>query len=110
MDRATIGPGPASPQVRMLPSPYGFGLAGLLASAARMAAWSGLHRPAGPSRDAVQVSLTAICRPLGENPRTVRTFYAVLMLFWLSGLAVALLTGVAVSAYLWWVRRRRNEI
>ncbi len=32
------------------------------------------------------------------------------MLFWLSGLAVALLTGVAVSAYLWWVRRRRNEI
>lgn len=32
------------------------------------------------------------------------------MLFWLSGLAVALLTGVAVSAYLWWVRRRKNEI
>ncbi|MGN7833865.1 restriction endonuclease [Pseudoxanthomonas sp. 22568] len=32
------------------------------------------------------------------------------MLFWLSGLAVALLTGVAVSVYLWWVRRRKDEI
>ncbi|MGS1079396.1 restriction endonuclease [Pseudoxanthomonas beigongshangi] len=32
------------------------------------------------------------------------------MLFWLSGLAVALLTGVAVSAYLWWIRRRNDEI
>ncbi len=32
------------------------------------------------------------------------------MLFWLSGLAVALLTGVAVSAYLWWIRRRKDEI
>lgn len=32
------------------------------------------------------------------------------MLFWLCGLAVALLTGVAVSAYLWWIRRRKDEI
>lgn len=32
------------------------------------------------------------------------------MLFWLSGLAVALLTGVAVSAYLWLARRRNDEI
>lgn len=32
------------------------------------------------------------------------------MLFWLSGLAVTLLTGVAVSVYLWWVRRRKDEI
>lgn len=32
------------------------------------------------------------------------------MLFWLSGLALTLLTGIAASAYLWLVRRRKDEI
>lgn len=32
------------------------------------------------------------------------------MLFWLSGLAITLLTGIAASLYLWLVRRRNDEI
>lgn len=32
------------------------------------------------------------------------------MLFWLSGLAITLLSGVAASVYLWLVRRRNDEI
>lgn len=32
------------------------------------------------------------------------------MLFWLSGLAIFLLTGIAASLYLWLVRRRNDEI
>lgn len=32
------------------------------------------------------------------------------MLFWLSGLAVTLLTGIAATTYLWLVRRRNDEL